>query len=132
MPDRAVLLIVRDDRLLLVHRVKAGQEYHVLPGGTVEEGETPEQAAVREAMEETGLAVTLQAKVAAVSNQDRTEHYFAVLASPGEPRIGGPEAERQSPENQYRLVWVTANELAAVDLKPAAARSLCEAALKRT
>jgi 8-oxo-dGTP pyrophosphatase MutT (NUDIX family) len=60
----ARLLIVNDEgRLLLfrfVHRTGAlaGQDFWATPGGGVEDGETMEQAAVRELAEETGLQRT--------------------------------------------------------------------------
>lgn len=40
-----------------------GQRFWSLPGGEIEAGETAEQAAARETMEETGYAITLGAKV---------------------------------------------------------------------
>ncbi len=43
--------------MLLVRRAKAfGKGWWSLPGGKVEAGETAQQAAIREAFEETGLA----------------------------------------------------------------------------
>ncbi|WP_079912378.1 NUDIX hydrolase [Paenibacillus sp. 32352] len=52
---------ITDDagNVLLVKNVKGDRTYWDLPGGAVEEGETFEQAAVREAREETGLHVVL-------------------------------------------------------------------------
>jgi 8-oxo-dGTP pyrophosphatase MutT (NUDIX family) len=64
MRSSARLLIVNDEgRLLLfrfVHRTGAlaGQDFWATPGGGVEDGETMEQAAVRELAEETGLQRT--------------------------------------------------------------------------
>ena len=56
----AGVLLVRDGRVLLVRRryePRAGS--WCLPAGFMEAGETPEQTAVRETLEETGLDVTL-------------------------------------------------------------------------
>jgi 8-oxo-dGTP diphosphatase len=54
----AGVLIEQDDRLLLVRHVKPGEyDFWVAPGGGVEGDETLEQAARREAREETGLEV---------------------------------------------------------------------------
>ncbi len=47
--------------VLLVKRIKDG--YWVIPGGKIEEGETTEEAAIREVREETGLDVKLIAKI---------------------------------------------------------------------
>ena len=43
----------------------------VLPGGGVDAGETPEEAAVRESFEETGLQVAVSRKVAEYSPLNR-------------------------------------------------------------
>jgi 8-oxo-dGTP diphosphatase len=55
--DRAVLLFIRyDGRLLLIVKKRGlGQGKVNAPGGRLEPGETPEQAAVRETREEVGL-----------------------------------------------------------------------------
>jgi 8-oxo-dGTP diphosphatase len=51
----ACVAVDGDGRVLLVQHRKDGQEYWLLPGGGVEEGETMAQAARRELFEETGL-----------------------------------------------------------------------------
>lgn len=64
-PDRPLVavgaIVVKDERVLLVKRSKPpGEGLWAIPGGRVELGETLQQAAEREIMEETGL--TIQAK----------------------------------------------------------------------
>lgn len=63
----------------------------VLPGGGIEHGETPEEAAVREAEEETGLAVALKRKVAFYQPANRLTkptHFYEVEILSGTPQKG--------------------------------------------
>jgi 8-oxo-dGTP diphosphatase len=56
----AYAVIVRDDgRLLLPHWTEGGHDGWTLPGGGIDPGEHPEDAAVREVREETGYDVEL-------------------------------------------------------------------------
>ncbi|GLZ43304.1 NUDIX domain-containing protein [Actinokineospora sp. NBRC 105648] len=53
-----VMLLDPDDRVLLIHALDPDEPDHhwwELPGGGLEPGETPEQAARREVLEETGI-----------------------------------------------------------------------------
>lgn len=120
--DRAAVFIVRDRRLLVLHRRKSGEVYDAVPGGTLEAGETPAEAAVREIREETGLAVKLAGPVLELVNQGRRETYFDAVEAAGEPRLGGPEARRNSPENAYTLDWVRLDDLGNRPIQPEALR----------
>ena len=48
-------LLLRDRKLLLERH--GGKDIHILPGGKIESGETPEQALVRELQEEFAITV---------------------------------------------------------------------------
>jgi len=52
---RAVAVVRRGDQLLVIKRYYAGRHYAVLPGGSVEPGETFAEAVVRELWEEATL-----------------------------------------------------------------------------
>ncbi len=118
--NRAVLVFINDDSILLIYRFKNGEEYYVFPGGGVEEGESIEEAAIREAKEETGLDVTLGKKLWEYENKGRLGYYYLVDKFKGELRlkIGGPEQDRQSSDNVYRLEWVPLVKLKDVNLFP--------------
>jgi ADP-ribose pyrophosphatase YjhB (NUDIX family) len=53
-------LIVEGDRVLLAHWNEAGHDGWTLPGGGLEPGEDPADAAVREILEETGHVAELR------------------------------------------------------------------------
>lgn len=112
------MVFVKDSSVLLMYRFKNGSEYYVFPGGGVEEGETVEQAAMREAKEETSLDVKNLKKLWESENQGRTEHYFFINKFEGSLKVAGPEAERQSKDNVYRLEWVSFDKLEDLDVKP--------------
>lgn len=81
-----------------------------LPGGGVEEGESPEEAVKREVMEETGLEVTRAEKVGHLEDEEPnkhgemthyTFHIFRVEV------VGKESVTEEFPE----LVWVDKSEL---------------------
>jgi 8-oxo-dGTP diphosphatase len=93
-PTIAAAVIARDGKVLLVRRrVSEDTLSWQLPAGAVESGESPEQAAVREALEETGLVVTsskvLGERVHPVTG--RTMVYVACDVVSGEAVVGDPD-----------------------------------------
>jgi 8-oxo-dGTP diphosphatase len=93
-PAIASAVIVQDGRLLLARRrVQEGPVLWALPGGAIEPGESAEQAAEREAREETGLDVTarrvLGSRVHPATHREM--HYVACDVIAGTPFIGDPD-----------------------------------------
>ncbi len=58
MGRAARAIVIEDGKILVMHRNKHGSEYFTLVGGRVNDGESIEQALMREVKEETGLDVT--------------------------------------------------------------------------
>jgi len=118
MRHRAAIFVLDDnDNVLLFHRRKPGEEYYSVPGGGVEPGETPEQAAVRELKEETGLDVTLGDKIGEVEADANYQYFYVSRTWSGTPALGGEELEKQSPTNVYDLVWIPIKKLSEIDLR---------------
>lgn len=110
-------IVVRGDEVLLMHRVKPGKDYYTLPGGSIEDGETAEEACVRELLEETTLVGEIEAPLWVLDNQGRTEHYFLIAPVEGRARLGdGPEVSR--PDDVYEVVWVPLREVPELNLLP--------------
>src|SRR3990167_8267724 len=127
MGKRAVAVITRDGKILLMHRIKNGREYFVFPGGGVEEGEVVENAIVREIKEEFGIDIKIEKLLFQIENQGREEFYFLVKEFTGIPEIGGEEKERMSEINQYHPVWKNLSEIKTlVNLYPERAKQKVE------
>jgi 8-oxo-dGTP diphosphatase len=96
LPTADVIIEV-GDRIVLVRR-KYPPEGWAIPGGFVEAGETVESAAVREALEETGLPVTLVALLGVYSDPARDPRHPTISTvyvgrADGAPAGGDDAAE---------------------------------------
>ena len=84
---RAGAICLDDDDRVVVNRGEWDRgPFYELPGGGVEEGETVEEAVVRELEEEAGLHVRIERKLASVWKDGREEHYFLVRPEGASPR----------------------------------------------
>ncbi|MGW2010897.1 NUDIX hydrolase [Streptomyces nigrescens] len=106
-PGISAGIIVQGDRVLMVRRrVKEGQLSWQFPAGGIEEGESPEQAAVRETEEETGLTVEA-VKVLGDRVHPKTGrlmHYVACSPISGEAHVADAEELAE-------IAWVTLGEI---------------------
>jgi inorganic pyrophosphatase len=124
MRHRAAIFVIDKDKVLLFYRLKNGVEYYAVPGGGVEPGETPEQAAVRELKEETSLDITLGEKIGELEADGNYQYFYIAKSWSGELKFGGEELARQSPDNFYRLEWMPIEKLNDIDLRDEARKIL--------
>jgi ADP-ribose pyrophosphatase YjhB (NUDIX family) len=103
---RAVGIIIKDGRILLMRRVKNSEKYFVFPGGSIEEDESPEKALERELKEELNLDIKNYEKVFEIENRDVKEAYYLIMEFSGALQLGGPEKERMNEQNQYYSEWL--------------------------
>lgn len=123
MRDRAAVVMwcQTEDKVLLMHRIKNGDSYYVVPGGGLEGEESFQQAAVRELFEEVGVAVTedqLRPICYHEDEQGRNWFYYVICDSLLPTRVGGPEALRMSETNIYEPTWIPLKEVADLPLWP--------------
>ena len=117
MRIRAGIVLIQDGKVALIERHRAGLDYFVFPGGGVDEGESPEQAAVREAMEELGVDVAIKQKIAEVSLGPKSRQvYFLVEQVGGEFGTGVGEeytdSDPASPEEGiYIPIWMPIDQV---------------------
>ena len=85
-------VIIKDNKILLLY--KRNKSYYELPGGKVKPGETPEQAAVREANEEIGCDVIIKKDLGMFRFENDgviISHAFLAEIIKGRPAIKEPE-----------------------------------------
>lgn len=117
---RAGMIILRNGKILLIERRRFGYHYFVLPGGSVEKGETREKTARREIFEETGLRCKINSeKKPIIINGLRDEIYYFADGCSGKPTLGGPEKKRNNKQNYYGLKFIETKKIKTVNLLPA-------------
>lgn len=90
----ARVIVEKDDYVVLIKRRKkvsgSVTEYFVIPGGGVEEGETFEQAAIREIKEELNVDIELDKLFYEEHNNelDREEKYYFAKVIKGKISVG--------------------------------------------
>jgi len=110
----AKCIVIRDNKILMVKHEHDGRKYYTLPGGGLEDGETPEQAAIRELWEECQVSGTIIAKTSEYffsSEQDGILHTFYMDIEEQIPVLGkDPEL---SEENQIlvEIRWMALEEI---------------------
>ena len=114
MGKAARAIIIKGDQLLVMHRNKHGSQYYTLVGGRVNDGETVEQALVREIKEETGLDITAGQLVFIEEHPEPYNEQYIFLCEVGSHQ--GVSIQESSEEglmnkidiNVHRPVWVEA------------------------
>jgi len=104
-------IVVHDDKILVMKRVKKGRKYMVTPGGRVEPGEKLEEALIRELAEETTIEVADPRLVFVENPNDNAwgiQYIYLCRYVSGEPQLH-PDSEEVRIQNEgggvYEPVW---------------------------
>jgi 8-oxo-dGTP diphosphatase len=98
-------ILIKDHQVLMVKQyVKRGDIVWNFPGGGIEEGETPEEACIREMKEETGFAVQVVKKLQEKGNK----FTFLTVVTGGELNL-----DKEHPDNDdiIDVAWIDLDDL---------------------
>lgn len=106
-PGISAAIIVQDNRVLMVRRrISEGELSWQFPAGAVEPGETAEEAAVRETLEEAGLTVEA-VKLIGDRVHPKSKRFMSYTAA----RIISGEAHVADADELDAVAWVALDEI---------------------
>lgn len=117
---RVRAVIIKDEKVLLMHRFKNGHEYWVFPGGGVDDTDKSlEDSLKRECLEELGVDVKVgdlfMEKFYILDNfQGQIQYFYNCKIISGEVGTGtGPEWNGRDVEKYgtYEIIWISISEL---------------------
>ena len=109
--QRVRVICLRDRKLLLVqHRWTDGSHFWLLPGGGIKEGESIEDAAIREVWEEAGVRIRVVRRLERPDGVSGAgpEHAF-VLAEPVDDETRGPQPAVDG-DQVFAVEWQTVSD----------------------
>lgn len=120
MRARVILYNSENDAILLIHRLKNGRDYWVIPGGGAEGNETPVETALREIEEELNIQLKPADLIHLLEykSQENEHFFFAEMPFIAAPEISGEEKERSNNANVYQPDWVAVKDLTQINLMP--------------
>ena len=122
---RVSAIIFNQDKLLLIYRLKTGQEYYALPGGGVETGELPKEAIIREIKEELGIGIDSLTEIHHQKTPVRQDTFYTCFTRDLNISVTGPEKNHlQDQNNLFNPVWVTKGSIQKIPVFPKPAEEL--------
>lgn len=105
------------DSFYLIYRRKNGKEYYTLPGGGIEDSESPLEAVKREVMEETGITLKDNIQELGSLEFDNIIFYIYEGIELEKGKFTGKEMQNTNPDNYYELQLHKVSDIPNLDLK---------------
>ena len=112
--NRSQAFVCRNGKILLVEHVLQGRDFYNLPGGGIEDGETPAEAALRELEEETGVTGKILRPLTIEYKPDLESRIFTFLVDIPEDAVPVKGIDPELPPDKQSIVdvkWLSLDEI---------------------
>lgn len=116
--SRSVAIVVRDGRILLEKVFYFGRYFYTVPGGGIEDGETPAEAAIRELKEECNVDGTIVRPLAVQYKPegDGAAYSFEVsIPDDQDPTLGFDPEQPADNQALKEVLWMSLDEISEKD-----------------
>lgn len=121
MKERVRAIIKKDEKIILIHRIKEGRNYWVFPGGGIEKSDKDKSnALIRECKEELGVNIFVEDLLMTLEWKNQREFFYYCGIESGSLGEGsGPEFQKETRyEGEYKLEWVSLEDFGSIDIQP--------------
>lgn len=116
---RAAAILRDGNKIALIKRTWKGEVYFVFPGGGIEKGESPRDAAEREAHEELGITIRVLDCLETME-YGGTQFFFhaEILSGTFNSGLGDEFTDTERNRGLYEPLWIEIDRLAEHDVRP--------------
>ena len=113
MSSRSCAFILQNNEVLMIRQFYKGEELWTFPGGRIEDGESPEEAAVREVKEETNLSIEVTDLIVEMYSERINGTYYCYSGR----IVGGQLSLGSDPEHEIHkqelkeVKWIPVDEV---------------------
>lgn len=107
--SRAIL--IHQGQILLMERWRDGEHYFSIPGGGIEQDESPEHAVLRELKEETSVSASLGRLLYTWKEGTHTHYFYECIYISGEAHLPADAEEAGDENNKYKPRWIKYDEI---------------------